>query len=205
MLREFGLPDEYLMTRPHKYLYIRWDHIEFRDSYMLTQKSLDKLSKDMGVTHKASGKWDYHKFRTPGSPRTDEEREYFLTDTIALNEALTEFFKQRGINPVTTELTATGFIRKRGLNKMKEKDPTWHNKGFQACKFTLDQYKVLLQCYHGGYTHMNRHAAGWVWPDQESVRRGWFPTCYDFASSYPFGCSWTDTLPSGSRAFRSQR
>lgn len=176
MLREFGLPDEYLMTRPHKYLYIRWDHIEFRDSYMLTQKSLDKLCKDMGVTHKASGKWDYHKFRTPGSPRTDEEREYFLTDTIALNEALTEFFKQRGINPVTTELTATGFIRKRGLNKMKEKDPTWHNKGFQACKFTLDQYKVLLQCYHGGYTHGNRFLLGVT---HHNVMN------FDFTSSYP--------------------
>ena len=33
---------------------------------------------------------------------------------------------------------------------------------------------------------MNRHAAGWVWPDQDAIMRGYLPTCYDFASSYPF-------------------
>ena len=176
MLREFGLPDEYLMTRPHKYLYIRWDHIEFRDSFMLTQKSLDKLCKDLNVTHKASGKWDYHKFRTPGSSRTDEEREYFLTDTIALNEVLVEFFKQRHISPVSTELTATGFIRARGLKKMQQSAPNWHKKGFQDCKFTLDQYKVLLKCYHGGYTHGNRFLLGITHPNVLN---------FDFTSSYP--------------------
>lgn len=176
MLREFGLPDEYLMTKPHKYLYIRWDHIEFRDSYMLTQKSLDKLCKDMGVTHKASGKWDYHKFRTPGSPRTDEEREYFLTDTIALNEALTEFFKQRKISPVTTELTSTGFVRKQGLKKMKEMQPDWHKKGFQQCRFSVDQYKVMLEAYHGGYTHGNRFLLGITHRNTLN---------FDFTSSYP--------------------
>ena len=176
MLREFGLPDEYLMTKPHKYLYIRWDHIEFRDSFMLTQKSLDKLCKDLNVTHKASGKWDYHKFRTPGSPRTDEEREYFLTDTIALNEALVEFFRQRSISPVTTELTATGFIRARGLRKMKEKNPYWQKTGFQDCRFTLDQYKMLLAAYHGGYTHGNRFLIGIT---HYNVLN------FDFVSSYP--------------------
>ena len=33
----------------------------------------------MGVTNKASGKWDYNKFRTPNSERTENEKEYFLT------------------------------------------------------------------------------------------------------------------------------
>ena len=176
MLREFGLPDEYLMTRPHKYLYIRWDKIEFRDSFILTQKSLDKLCKDLGVTHKASGKWDYHKFRTPGSPRTDEEREYFLTDTIALNEALVEFLKQRHVTTASTELTATGFIRARGLKKMQKTDPDWHRKGFQDCRYTLDQYKMLLQAYHGGYTHGNRFLLGIT---HRNVLN------FDFTSSYP--------------------
>ena len=176
MLQAFGLPEEYLMTRPHKYLYIRWGHIEFRDSYMLTQKSLDKLCKDLGVTHKASGKWDYHKFRTPGSLRTDEEREYFLTDTIALNEALVEFFKQRKVSPVSTELTATGFVRAAGLEKMKKFNPSWHKKGFQDCAFTVDQYKLLLQCFHGGYTHGNRFLIGIT---HRNVLN------FDFVSSYP--------------------
>lgn len=176
MLAAFGWPDEYLMTKPHKYLYIRWGHLEFRDSYILTQKSLDKLCKDMGVTHKATGKWDYHKFRTPGSPRTEEEREYFLTDTIALNEALVEFFRQRHVTPVTTELTSTGFVRRRGLEAMKAKQPDWHKKGFQDGKVTLDQYKMLLKCYHGGYTHGNRFLIGIT---NRNVLN------FDFTSSYP--------------------
>lgn len=176
MINIFGVPDEYLMTKPHKFLYVRWDHLEFRDSYILTQKSLDKLCKDMNVTHKASGKWDYHKFRTPGSERTLEEREYFITDAIALNEALVEFFKQRKVTPVNTELTSTGFIRKRGLDKMKEKDPQWHKKGFQDCKFTLDQYKLMLAAYHGGYTHGNRFLIGIT---HRNVLN------FDFVSSYP--------------------
>lgn len=176
MITAFGWPEEYLMTRPHKYLYIRWGHLEFRDSYILTQRSLDKLCKDMGVTHKASGQWDYHKFRTPGSPRTPEEREYFLTDTICLNEALVEFFRQRGVSPVTTELTSTGFVRRRGLRAMQDKDPSWHKKGFQDGKPTLDQYKMLLKCYHGGYTHGNRFLIGIT---HRNVLN------FDFTSSYP--------------------
>ena len=187
MIREFGLPDEYLMTKPHKYLYIRWDKIEFRDSFMLTQKSLDKLCKDMGVTLKATGKWDYHKFRTPGSPRTDEEREYFLTDTISLNEALTKFFKMRHVTPVSTELTATGFIRARGLKKMRQSAPNWHKRGFQDCKFTLDQYKMLLKCYHGGYTHGNRFLIGIT---HHNVLN------FDFTSSYPARACY-DKFPMG--------
>ena len=176
-LKQWGIPEKSLATKPHKYIFMTFgNRLEFRDSYILTHKSLEKLCIDMGVTQKASGKWDYKKFRTPNSGRTENEMEYMLTDTIALNEALIKFMELHKVNNATCQYTSTGFIRRRGLEEMYHNNPSWNKKGFREQKLTLEQYKLLTDVYHGGYTHANRYYINTIVENVES---------YDFVSSYP--------------------
>lgn len=176
-IKQWGIPVKSLATKPHKYIFMVFpNNLEFRDSYILTHKSLEKLCKDMSVTQKASGKWDYNKFRTPHSKRTENEMEYMLTDTIALNEALAKFMKLHNVNNATCQYTSTGFIRRRGLEEMYKNNAEWNKRGFKDQQLTLDQYKLLLDVYHGGYTHGNRYFINTIVENVES---------YDFVSSYP--------------------
>lgn len=176
LLETFGKPCSSLSTRPHKYITMRFDNgMEFRDSYILTGRSLEKFVKDMGTeVQKKTGAWDYEKFRTPGSSRTPEEVDYAVSDTIALTQGLREFFRQHKCNTASVQLTNTGFVRKAGLDASKTAEH-WR-KQFRASALTADQYILLEDCFHGGYTHANRYYVGRVMRDVIS---------YDFTSSYP--------------------
>lgn len=172
----FGYPIQYLAVKTHKYVNMIFTGLEFRDSYILTQRSLEKFCIDMGTyNRKQVGAWDYNKFRTPGSPRTQDEMEYMLLDTIALNEALRVFMNQHECDVRNCELTNTGFVRKAGMKAKRNGDKEWYKK-FQEMRLDVEQYKMLEECYHGGYTHANRYHIGETLHDVVS---------YDFASSYP--------------------
>lgn len=177
MFEAWGEPDRCLAAKSHKYIFMGWSDmgIEFRDSAILTQRSLERLCKDMGTTEKAVGTWDYKKFRTPDSPRTDAEIKYVCTDTIALCKAIRLYIKQRGYNTATVPLTNTGFIRTKARS-LSRKDKKWRRK-FLDMKLTLEQYHQLTECYHGGYTHANRYYVNRLITEPMD--------CYDFASSYP--------------------
>ena len=176
MLEAWGEPTYALATKPHRYITMQFaSGVEFRDSYILAQRSLENFCKDMGCeAQKKVGAWDYDKFRTPASPRTKDEIEYFLLDTIAQNEAIVRLMKMHGVNNATCELTNTGFVRKEG-RKCAGKDKTWRAK-FLKQALSADEYKALNDVYHGGYTHANRFHIGEIQQDVVS---------YDFASSYP--------------------
>lgn len=177
LFETFGSPVQYLATKPHKYVNMIFSGgLEFRDSYILTQRSLDRFCKDMGTaSQKQTGSWDYTKFRTPGSTRSEEETKYFLMDTIALNEALRVFMNQHSVNVSNCELTNTGFVRKAGLQAKRNGDSFWNSK-FREMRLDLTQYRILEEVYHGGYTHANRYHIGELANEI---------TSYDFASSYP--------------------
>lgn len=172
----FGEPVGSLATKPHKYVTMRFENgLEFRDSYILTGRNLEKFAADMGTAiQKQVGSWDYKKFRTPGSVRTPEEIKYVCADTIALVQGLREFFRQHKCNTATVELTQTGFVRKAGLQASR-KDKEWR-RTFRKSALDLEQYNQLEFAFHGGYTHANRYHIG------EIIRN---VTSYDFTSSYP--------------------
>lgn len=174
--QKWGNPDKSLAAKTHKYIFMKWtgQGIEFRDSLILTQRSLEKLCKDMGTTEKAVGTWDYKKFRTPAGPRTAKEIAYVCTDTISLCKALRKYINQRGFNVANCPLTNTGFIRTNARRRSR-KDKKWR-KQFEQMALTLEQYDQMLDCYHGGYTHANRYYVNQL--IKEPVE------CYDFASSY---------------------
>lgn len=176
LIQTFGEPTHSLATKPHKYVTMTFSNgMEFRDSYILSGRSLEKFCKDMGTSvQKHVGSWDYNKFRTPNSGRTKEEIYYVCADTIALVLALREFMRQHKCNTSTCEFTNTGFVRSEGL-KASKKDVAWRRK-FRNTRLTVDNYNLLDDAFHGGYTHANRYHIGEVMHDIIS---------YDFTSSYP--------------------
>lgn len=176
LFKEYGTPEYSLATKPHKYVCMRFSNgLEFRDSYILCGRSLERFAKDMGChVQKQLGSWDYDKKRTPGSERTPEEINYVCSDTIALVQALREWMKRHGVNTATCEYTNTGFVRSEGL-KASKSDKHWRG-SFRKCALTLEQYKMLDAAFHGGYTHANRYHIGEVIKEV---------TSYDFTSSYP--------------------
>lgn len=177
MFAKWGEPDRCLASKTHRYIFMDWTNygIEFRDSQILTQRSLERLCQDMGTTAKAVGTWDYKKFRTPDSGRTSKEIAYVCTDTIALCKALRKYIADRGYTVANVPLTNTGFIRNKARAESR-KDKKWRKK-FLQMQLSLEQYKQLLDCYHGGYTHANRFYVNRIVTKKMQ--------CYDFASSYP--------------------
>lgn len=177
MIQKWGEPDRSLAAKTHRYIFMCWTSfgIEFRDSEILTQRSLERLCQDMGTTEKAVGTWNYKKFRTPDSERTETEIKYVCIDTISLCKALRKYISDRGYTVANVPLTNTGFIRNRARAESR-KDKKWRNL-FLSMQLDLKQYKQLLDAYHGGYTHANRYYINKI--ITKSMR------CYDFASSYP--------------------
>lgn len=177
IIHKWGVPDRSLAAKTHRYIFMCWTSfgIEFRDSEILTQRSLERLCQDMGTTEKAVGTWDYKKFRTPDSERTELEIKYVCIDTISLCKALRKYISDRGYTVANVPLTNTGFIRTRARAESR-KDKKWRNH-FLSMQLDLNQYKQLIDAYHGGYTHANRYYINKIITKPMQ--------CYDFASSYP--------------------
>lgn len=177
MIQKWGKPDRSLASKTHRYIFMNWTSfgIEFRDSEILTQRSLERLCQDMSTTEKAVGTWNYKKFRTPDSERSELEIKYVCIDTISLCKALRKYISDRGYTVANVPLTNTGFIRNRARAESR-KDKKWRNH-FLSMQLDLRQYKQLLDAYHGGYTHANRYYINKI--ITKSMQ------CYDFASSYP--------------------
>lgn len=177
IIQKWGEPDRSLASKTHRYIFMDWTSfgIEFRDSEILTQRSLERLCQDMGTTEKAVGTWDYRKFRTPDSERSELEIKYVCIDTISLCKALRKYISDRGYTVANVPITNTGFIRARARAESR-KDKKWRNH-FLSMQLDLNQYKQLLDAYHGGYTHANRYYINKIITKPMQ--------CYDFASSYP--------------------
>lgn len=178
LVEKYGYPINSLAVKTHKYVSLDFGFFEFRDSYILTQKSLAKLTADEKVeVEKAVGFWDYSKLRSPHSFRTDSEKFYVNVDTISLCLALRSVMNSRNVNTGNCPLTSTGFIRNeaRRRSRIIREGKKWRNK-FQELALSLEDYCFLEKVFHGGYTHANRYYIGKLLYNLKS---------FDFASSYP--------------------
>ena len=181
----YGEPVRQLNTKAHYPISIEFESgIIFKDSLILSQKGLERWAEELDVEHKkAVGLWDYDRFRGQSGGFTPEELEYIEHDTLALVECLDRFRIQLRKKVYSIPLTCTGIIREE---TRKEGKKNRARNRFERMAPDFELYRKLLAVYHGGFTHNNRHAAGWLWPDAEAIARGDLPTCYDFSSSYPF-------------------
>lgn len=164
-----------LATGSHKIISWEINGIEFRCSFRLTLKSLDTLSKELGVTRKLVGKVDHKKVRYQDSVLTNDDIDYLAYDIISLRECLLKLFELRNDNLLTVPYTVTGYVRREARKAYKKYDSK--NLQFKKERLPLELYKMCKRENAGGITHGNRFLA-------EVTQRG----CIrhrDFVSHYP--------------------
>ena len=184
MFEKFGFPKDQLNTRPLNPLTIQWKNgIIFKDSLALAQRSLDKWAKDLNVdTKKALGKWDYDKCRNQSDELSEDELLYIEHDVLAGVECIDVTIAQLHKTLSSLPLTATGIVRGECRNEGRKKHA--HDNFFlkiQPKEYFIQQ--ILELCFHGGYTHNNRH---YIERIIDAKKDGRLIYAYDFASSYPF-------------------
>ena len=177
MLQAFGKPIKMLATKPHYPIYIEFDNgIIFKDSLILAQRSLEKWADDLDVEHKkATGLWDYDLVRDQDHVFTKDELEYIEHDTLAGVECLDALKNTLNKRIYSMPYTATGIPREQ-VKKLGKLNYA-HEEFYRICNKTWIVQAIAESCYHGGFTHANRHCIGVI---EENVR------AMDFTSSYPY-------------------
>ena len=151
------------------------DRLEFRCSYLLTNLSLNALTKRYNVQHqKLSGEeFDYSVIRLPSTPLTEQELNYCVYDVLGLVEAIHKILELNNDTLYTIPLTSTGFVRRECKQAMREE----HNRIIEAYP-NYEVFKLLRKAFRGGNTHANRYYA-------DEVLSGEIHSA-DITSSYPF-------------------
>lgn len=157
MTASFGLP-EMLCPESRKPLTMIFKNgLEFRDSYKLLQKSLDKATNGL-AHHKLVGGLDYKVRRTPSTYMTSDELAYCLYDVVGLREAILKLYKDHDYTTATVPLTNTGIVRESVLASVNK------DRRFRAIRHETtpdrDQLVLLIMSMAGGDTHGSRFFAG---------------------------------------------
>lgn len=145
-------------------------HIQYRDSYQLERKKLEKIGDELGLPKLDL---DYTKQRNDKTELSAAERLYIIRD-VEILEALIK--KYRANYGTITEMpyTETGVVRKVFKNILVHNNE--YMRKIRALKMTPYVAEVAISAFQGGYTHANPRVVGKVLHDI---------ICFDFASSYP--------------------
>lgn len=147
--------------------------IEYRDSYLQTNMSLDAFTHKMGVKHgKLVGQLDYTKIRYPWTPIEPDELPYCLNDVRGLVEAISAEMELDRDNLYTIPMTSTGYVRR---DMRKSMWPIVERVVWQLLP-EPELYLLLRDAFWGGDTHANRHYTGKLLEHVKSA---------DKASAYP--------------------
>ncbi len=159
------------------------DGFFFRDSYKMTNQSLEVLSKDWSAKWiKAKEIMDYSQLRTPYSELDENTYIYSALDVLSLSDAIKGFLDGRK-EPIWTKCpTSTSFVRKElkhriGVGvKLRSEEQRKYYRWLDRQKVTAEQFKFLQRAARGGNTHANRKYTGQLLSDLVH---------YDITSSYP--------------------
>ena len=178
MYEVWGLPDKQLATKSHYPIWIKFENeINFKDSLILSQRSLEKWGADLQIEHqKAVGFWDYDLIRDQDYQYSDDELTYAEYDTLAGVECLDKFMESINKDLTSIPYTSTGVLRHK--TRVIGKAHRAHDQYSRICIDNVELYQKANRIYHGGYTHANRYVVEYL--IKQSVK------CFDFASSYPF-------------------
>lgn len=145
-----------LAIKPHKVLTFTCDFIEFRCSYLLSNRSLEAwCNYTNSDIKKAVGAIDYNKIIYQDDILEYNDWFYQLNDVASMKNCYINMCKMFDDDISTIPLTNTGYIR-RDMRKEARKDKN-NRKHFLECKMTPTVYKMLTQEFSGGYTHGNRY------------------------------------------------
>lgn len=168
------MKDKIFALKSRKVVRADIDGVQFRCSYIQTNKSLDAFTKDMGVAHqKLSGvEFDYSKKRFPWTEMTQEELHYCCNDVVGLLEAMRVRMRMENDTLYSLPLTSTGYVRRLAKNAMK----SYNYNQLHAMMCNTYVYKLLRLEFRGGDTHANRYHVNQILENVAS---------FDRASSYP--------------------
>lgn len=172
----------FCMDERHPITVYTKDGFIFRDSYKMTNMSLEILSKDYSKKYyKLKEIMDYSKLRTPYSELDNNTLLYSVLDVLSLSDSIFEFLKSRGENVWTRCPTSTSFIRK-DLKKVigigvKKRTPEQKKyfKILEKQKINKDIYELIKRVGRGGNTHANRFYTGKLF---KNVYHGDIISCY---------------------------
>lgn len=190
MINAWGEPVKQLNTKPHYPIFIEFENgIILRDSYILSQRSLEKWGADMNVDHsKAVGKWDYDRIRNQHEEFSPDELEYIEHDTLCGVECIDKLRIALNKHIYSIPYTATGIVREECRKRGNENRA--HDR-FLKMVGSWEQQQKLEMVYHGGYSHANRYYINRTITAEDD---GGLIVCRDFASSYPF-CMLCEKFP----------
>lgn len=157
-------------------------HIEFRDSLILTGKSLNSVSKDLrDQTYvKLMGDLDYRLKRGCTTTIHPKERKYSRNDVLVLTELIKEKIEDEGGSIAKIPLTNTGyvrrFVRKACLHNNKKARGKYSHFIHSLNIGSVEEFKLMTRSFQGGFTHANYLWVGEKLSDVNSI---------DFTSSYP--------------------
>ena len=162
--------------------------VVIRDSYKMTNMSLETLTKDWSRKYRKEPEiMDYKKIRMPWDPLDNDTIIYSALDVLSLSDGIAEYLKARGTGPWTKCPTSTSFVRaeyKREIGlgvKQRSKEQKQYFKLLEKCRIDSDIYAMLLRQARGGNTHANRAITGQFigTPEGSGVAH------FDITSSYP--------------------
>lgn len=192
LFHSLGVPSDEmgeLYTAAHKIIYKRYNGFEFRCSYRLSGKSLDKWSKDLQTKHrKAVGTYDYTKLIYQDSEISETESNYDKLDVIVLKECLLKQMAIYGDSVASIPYTSTGYVRRDikkkyqavGVeNSRKVRSRNYFE--FKSKKLTVQCYKDIIAAKNGGITHGNRFLMG----KTIQIKEGQKGRHVDLISAYP--------------------
>lgn len=155
---DFGHDNVFLLDR-RKPLKANYGMIEFRCSYLLTNMSLSKFTKNMGIKNAKLKGYNYNKYRLPWSKLTWLDYRYNGNDTLGLWQALVEFFKRNDDDIATIPMTNTGFVRRDLVEIFKS---CMNDKLMESLQPNPELLTRLREAFRGGNTHNNRYFLGVV-------------------------------------------
>ena len=180
------------------------DGFMFRDSYKMSNMSLETLSKDYGTHYKKEKEiMDYNVLRTPYTPLEDNVYLYSALDVLSLSESIYNFLNARN-EPIWTKCpTSTSFNRKNlkediGINvKHKTTEQEDYLRMLKKQRINEDIYSLERRIMRGGNTHTNRNYTGvYVEKAYHGDICSSYPTQMVAAPIFPLG-KWRKLSPGG--------
>lgn len=127
-------------------------NIEFRCSYKLTNRGLEKYLHDNPKAGMAKmvGDLDYRIERTPISKLSDQELGYCIVDVLGLYRALKSDMENTGDTIASIPLTSTGYVRRALRERIK--DDKSYKRLLRDMALDVKQYKLVKRLAKGGDT-----------------------------------------------------
>lgn len=169
---------DYVFARQaRKPLFAEWSTYQFRCSYFLTNMSLATWAEQKKLSvQKLVGDLNYTILRTPKTKLTDTELAYCFNDVLVMYFGLLQYKEKYG-HVIDIPFTQTGEVRKEVIDRMNvSSEYKYRKRCIKLIPETIEDYKLLCDCFMGGYTHSNAVHTNIVLDNVRSK---------DISSSYP--------------------